>query len=548
MGKKKNNNYLVQGTILTAASIIARVIGMIYRIPLTNIIGQEGNSYYSTANEIYTILLLISSFNLPLAVSKLISERLNNREYKNAYRVFRCALKLSIPVGAVFSIVTFLGAEFIAKDLVHNEMAVYGIRILSPALFLVAILGVVRGFFQGHGNMVPTAVSQVIEQVVNAVVSVAGAAIMIGIGAGIAQTQNNPSFEPAFGAAGATIGTIVSVSVALLFLGVIYVSYMKRYKRKMHRDKTRRRESSHKIYRAIIVTIVPVVLSSVLYNITTILDQSIFNSVLATQGYSSQQYNIIWGTYSGEFRVLMNVPLALASCLAPSIVPSLAAAWAAKDRRGAKRKTGEAIRYTMVITIPCAVGMMVLASPIMQMLFHDGDSLAEGIMQAGSPMLILFALSTLTTGVLQGIGKMKIPLINTAVALVIHVVVLYLSLRVGGMNIYGVILANTVFAFVICILNAVAVKRYLRYRQEVVKTFLVPILSSIVMGVAAWGVHTVLVGIVGNIVATILAIIIAAIIYFILLIRLRGVSAREIASFPKGDLLVALARRFHLIG
>ncbi len=548
MGKKKNNNYLVQGTILTAASIIARVIGMIYRIPLTNIIGQEGNSYYSTANEIYTILLLISSFNLPLAVSKLISERLNNREYKNAYRVFRCALKLSIPVGAVFSIVTFLGAEFIAKDLVHNEMAVYGIRILSPALFLVAILGVVRGFFQGHGNMVPTAVSQVIEQVVNAVVSVAGAAIMIGIGAGIAQTQNNPSFEPAFGAAGATIGTIVSVSVALLFLGVIYVSYMKRYKRKMHRDKTRRRESSHKIYRAIIVTIVPVVLSSVLYNITTILDQSIFNSVLATQGYSSQQYNIIWGTYSGEFRVLMNVPLALASCLAPSIVPSLAAAWAAKDRRGAKRKTGEAIRYTMVITIPCAVGMMVLASPIMQMLFHDGDSLAEGIMQAGSPMLILFALSTLTTGVLQGIGKMKIPLINTAVALVIHVVVLYLSLRVGGMNIYGVILANTVFAFVICILNAVAVKRYLRYRQEVVKTFLVPILSSIVMGVAAWGVHTVLVGIVGNIVATILAILIAAIIYFILLIRLRGVSAREIASFPKGDLLVALARRFHLIG
>ncbi len=548
MGNKKNNNYLVQGTILTAASIIARVIGMIYRIPLTNIIGQEGNSYYSTANEIYTILLLISSYNLPLAVSKLISERLNNREYKNAYRVFRCALKMSIPVGGAFAIAMFAGAEFIARDLVHNEMAVYGIRILSPALFLVAVLGVVRGFFQGHGNMVPTAVSQVIEQIVNAVVSVAGAAVMIGIGAGIAQRQENTSFEPAFGAAGATIGTIVSVTIALLFLGVIYISYMKRYKKKMRRDRTHKRESSRKIYRAIMITIVPVILSSVLYNITTIVDQSIFNSVSAAQGYSSQQYNIIWGTYSGEFRVLMNVPLALASCLAPSIVPSLAAAWAAKDRRGAKRKTGDAIRYTMVITIPCAAGMTVLAGPIMQMLFHDSNSLAEGIMQSGSHMMVLFALSTLTTGVLQGIGKMKIPLVNTAVALVIHIAVLYASLRFTGTNIYGVIAANTVFAFIVCVLNGVAVKRYLHYRQEIVKTFLVPLLSSVVMGAAAWGVHTVLAGLIGNTLATILAIIAGAAVYFILLIRLRGVSERELASFPKGDLLVDLARKLRLIG
>lgn len=547
MGKKKNNNYLVQGTILTAASIIARVIGMIYRIPLTNIIGQEGNSYYSTANEIYTMLLLISSFNIPLAVSKLISERLNNGEYKNAYRVYRCALKLTIPVGIVFSLFTFFFAEFIARDLVHNELAVYGLRILAPALFLVAVLGVIRGFFQGHGNMVPTAVSQVIEQIVNAVVSVAGAAVLIGVGAGMAEREGNASFEPALGAAGATIGTVVSASVALLFVGVIYMSYIKRYKRKMRRDKTRKRESNRKIYRAIIITMVPVILSSVLYNITTILDQSIFFSILSTQGYSSEQYNIIWGTYSGEFRVLMNVPLALASCLAPSIVPSLAAAWAAKDKRGARQKTGDAIRYTMVITIPCAAGMIALAGPIMQMLFSDASSMAEGIMQGGSAMLVLFALSTLTTGVLQGIGKMRIPLINTAVALVAHLITLYLSLRVGGLNIYGVILANTVFAFVICVLNAVAVKQYLHYRQEIPRTFFVPILSSIVMGAAAWGIHTVLSGLIGNILATMLAIIAGAFIYFVLLVRFRGVSQRELASFPKGQTLVALARKMHLI-
>ncbi|MDO4452905.1 MAG: polysaccharide biosynthesis protein [Eubacteriales bacterium] len=547
MGKKKNNNYLVQGTILTAASIIARVIGMIYRIPLTNIIGKEGNSYYSTANEIYTILLLVSSFNIPLAVSKLVSERLNNGEYKNAYRVLRCALKLSIPVGAVFSVITFVFADFIAKDLVHNELAVYGIRILAPALFLMSILGVIRGFFQGHGNMVPTAVSQVIEQLVNAVVSIAGAAAMIGIGASIATKRGNDSYKPAFGAAGATIGTVVSVTIALLFVGVIFVTYIKRYKRKMRRDRTRRRESERKIYRAIIITIVPVVLSSVLYNITTILDQSIFNSVLGSQGYSAEQYNIIWGTYSGEFRVLMNVPLALASCLAPSIVPSLAAAWADKDRRMARQKTGDAIRYTMVITIPCTAGMIALASPIMQLLFSDSTSLVEGITQCGSPMMVLFALSTLTTGVLQGIGKMKIPLMNTVAALVIHLITLYASLKMGGMNIYGVILANTVFSFVVCVLNGIAVKRYLHYRQEILRTFLVPILSSVIMGAAAWGVHTVLAGFIGNFLATMIAICVGAFVYFVLLVRLRGVSPRELASFPKGNTLVAVARKMRLI-
>ncbi|MCI7814281.1 MAG: polysaccharide biosynthesis protein [Lachnospiraceae bacterium] len=547
MGKKKDNNYLVQGTILTAASIIARVIGMIYRIPLNRIIGPEGNSYYSTANEIYTILLLISSYNLPLAISKLISERLNNGEYKNAYRVYRCALKFAIPVGAIFAIVTFFGADFIATVLVHNEMAVYGIRILAPALFFVALLGVVRGFFQGHGNMVPTAVSQIIEQIVNAVVSVAGAAVLIGIGASVAESEKNPSFKPAYGAAGATIGTVVSVCVALVFLGVIYTSYIQRYKRKMRRDKTHRKESEQKIYRAIIITIVPVILSSVLYNITTILDQSVFNSVLASQGYTSEQYNIIWGTYSGEFRVLMNVPLALASCLAPSIVPSLAAAWADRDKKAARQKAGEAIRYTMVITIPCAVGMMALASPIMRMLFADDGSLVEGIMQGGSPMMVLFALSTLTTGILQGIGKMKVPLINTVVALVIHVIVLLVSLRVGNMNIYGVILANTVFAFAMCVLNAIAVKRYLHYRQEIPKTFIVPLLSSAVMGVVAWGVHALLEGLVGNIIATLFAIVVGACVYFIFLVRFRGVSQKELASFPKGSTLVSLSRKLHLI-
>ena len=398
--KKKSNSFLVQGTILAVASILAKIIGMIYRIPLTNILGDEGNSYYSTANEIYTILLMVSSFSLPLAVSKLVSERLHLGQKKNAYKVFKCSLKFAVIAGGIVSVLTFLLAGVISKDIMKTEMASYGLRVLAPAVFIFAIAGVFRGFYQGHGSMVPTAVSQVIEQIVNAVVSVAAAGILFNYGASIVKEKGsnlgNSSLPPALGAAGGTLGTVVSVAVALIFLVVIFSSYQRNFKKQMRQDPTKRLEPDALIYKAILMTIIPVVLSTVIYNIITVLDQGIFNAVLSGQGYTEKQYTIIWGVYVGKFRVLMNVPLALASCLAPSVVPSLTKAMVDHDFKDASIKVRNTIRYTMVITIPCAVGMAALATPIMKLLFNDGRALTTGIMQAGALMIVLFALSTLT--------------------------------------------------------------------------------------------------------------------------------------------------------
>ena len=176
--KENKSNYLVQGTILAVASIIARVIGMIYRIPLTNILGDEGNGYYTTANQIYTILLMISTFSLPLAVSKLVSERLHQGQYKNAQKVFHCAMRFSVIAGGVISLLTFFLAGVICGSIMKVDNASYALRVLSPAIFIFAIAGVFRGYFQGHESMVPTAVSQIIEQIINAFVSVIGAALL----------------------------------------------------------------------------------------------------------------------------------------------------------------------------------------------------------------------------------------------------------------------------------------------------------------------------------------------------------------------------------
>lgn len=545
--KSKSKDYLVQGTILVIASFVARFIGMIYRIPLTQILGNEGNGYYSTAYEIYTIVLMVSSFSIPLAVSKLVSERLSLGKKKNANRVFICAMKFSLIMGGVMSILTFALAGVITKYMMKSEMAVYALRVMCPAIFLFAIAGCLRGVFQGHGSMVPTAVSQVVEQIVNAIVSVVCAGLMLNYGAKLASKNGNELMEPALAAAGGTFGTVASIAVALLFLLFVFVTFQRNFKRQMRKDHTLRVESDRSIYLALIFTILPVVLSTVTYNISTVLDQGIFNHVLAAQGFEEQQYVAIFGIYTGKFRVLMNVPLSIASCLAPSVVPSLSAAMAEGNYRDAKMKVRDSTRYTMTLTIPCAVGLATLASPIMQLIFGDSMSLTEGIMQHGALMIVLLALSTLSTGILQGLGELKKPLIHTAIALAAHVVMLVVMLTYFEMNIYAVIYSNIFFALVICVMNAWSIKKTLQYRQELVRTFLIPLISSGIMGVAVYGVYRLFALFAGNAVSTIIAVLVGIIVYGILLIKLRGITKREIYRLPKGAYLVAFLKKCRIL-
>ena len=393
----------------------------------------------------------------------------------------------------------------------------------------------------------PTATSQVIEQIVNAVISVVGAGVMMGIGTKMAEKSGDPNLGPAWGAAGGTFGTVASISVALLFLVVVYISYQRTFKRHLRKDPAKHLESDQAIYRALLVTIGPIVLSTLVYNIGTLIDQGIFNSVLASQGYSEKQYSTIWGIYSGKYRVLMNVPLCVASCLSPSVVPALTAAMADGNHKEAGIKVRDSIRYTMIITIPCAVGMAALASPIMQLIFGDAKSLTAGIMQQGALLIVLLALSTLSTGILQGLGEMKKPLYNTTFALVVQIVTLYLFLRVFRLNIYSVIYSNTIFALIICVLNAIAIGQKISYRQEIKKTFLIPLISSGVMGLAAIGIYQLFHLFAGNAISCILAVLAAMAVYGVLLVKLGGISEKELLGIPKGTLIVQILKKCRLL-
>lgn len=548
--RKQKPNYIVQGSILAAASILVRVIGLVYRIPVTRILGPVGNSYYSAAYEVYSMMLLISSFSLPLAVSKLVSARMAKGQIQGAYKIFRCTLIFALVSGGIGSLLIYFGAGFFSDVLVNTPESRMALQVLAPTILIVALMGCMRGYFQGLGSMVPTAVSQVIEQIINAAVSIGAAWALFRYGARIDALLSTETAAYAYGAAGSTLGTGLGAFagfVFLAFLMMIYSTVMKRRRSGGRREST---ESTAGIYCLLLITILPVILSTAVYNISGIIDQGIFKHLMAYKKYDSMKIDELWGIFSGEYKLLTNVPIAVASAMASSTIPALTRARVKKDRKEMHRKTENSIRFVMVICIPCAVGLSVLAEPILQMLFGAKDHIqvSASLLQMGTLSVVLYGMSTLTNGILQGMDKMRLPVIHAAISLVLHVALLVFLVLVPDLNIYAVVWANIFFAFLMCVLNSRSIAKYMRYRQEIIRTFLIPLAASVLMGAAAFGAHKgLMIAVKSNTVSTLAACAAAVLVYGVALLLLKGLTEEELLGFPKGRTLVRIAKKLHLM-
>ena len=547
--RKNSTSFLVQGSILAMASLISRVIGLIYRIPLTAIIGDAGNNYYGTAFKIYNILLIISSYSLPLAVSKLVSANISQGRKRNVYRILKSALLFGAVSGTIAALVLYFGSEFITMTLMRTPLSIFAVKTLVPVLLIVALLGVMRGFFQGLGTMMPSAVSQIVEQIANAIVSVWAAYVLFAAGEKAGALLGDPkNYAAAYGAAGGTIGTGVGALVALLFSAFVLVVFLASFKRSMKKERRSQVDSYGSIMHLLIITIIPVLLSSTIYNCNTLIDEAVFKNIAYFQGYAESDYGAWNGIYSGKYQVLINVPLAIASSIAASSVPALTAAYASGKRGEAKRQISTATRFVMVIAFPCAVGMAVLASPILQLLFGDSSALAARMLMLGAPAIIVFSLSTLSNGLLQGMNRMKEPIKNAVIALILHLFVLVGLMLGADLNIFAVVIANMVFGLLMCILNARSMHRYSGYRQEIKKTFLVPAICSAGMGIVVWLIYKLFLYLLrSNTIATIFSILAGIVTYTLLLFALKGLTEQEILRFPKGRAVVSLAKRLHLL-
>ncbi len=543
----KQSGFIKQAGILAGAGIICRIIGILYRSPLTGIIGDEGNGYYSSAYNIYTIILLVSSYSIPAAISKVIAGKLALEQYKNAHKTFRAALLYVCVVGGIASLFTFFGAGLLVQ---HNSAAV--LRIFAPTIFLSGILGVLRGYFQAHGTMFPTSISQIVEQILNAAVSIGAAIGFIALADASSDTE-----RAIYGASGSALGTGCGVLSALLLMFLIYTLNKRGILRRAERDRHTEEESYGQIFKGILAVVTPFILSTFIYNLSTSLNQSVYTFISSElKGMEETAIATNYGIFAGKAVVISNIPIALAAAMSSAVIPSIASSFAQKEKKQVRRKIKDAIRVTMLIAIPSAAGLIALARPVTQLLFPQKASLdqASFLLMALGISVIFYSLSTLTNAILQGLGKVNKPVINATIALLIQTVILIALLLYTDLGLYALAISMVIYSFLMCVLNGVDVRSAVRYKQEYTATFLKPLMASVLMGMAAFGIYEgvmlLLPGMderIANVICLVPALILAGIIYFASVMALGGATEKDLMRLPKGRLLVQIGRRCYLL-
>ena len=532
----KKSSLLRNTSILMIATIVSRVIGLLYRSPLGAAIGSEGLGYYGTASNVYVILLLISSYSIPMAVSKIVSERLALKQYRNAQRVFHGALIYAATVGGLAALLAFFGGKYL---LAYNQQsALPALRVLAPTIFFSAILGVLRGYFQAHNTMVPTSVSQILEQIANAVVSILAGYLLISAFA------TDSTSKAILGSVGGTMGTAAGVLVGLLFMIFVYRVNRRGIHKKIKKDRSHTEESYGNILKIIFFMVTPVIFTTFIYNANAYVDNYIYSSLMGWHGVDSSVINAAYGEFSNYYVTLINVPLALASASASAMMPEVSGEFAVGNYREANARILQTIRLTMFLSIPAAVGLGVLSFPITGVLFPASTELSAWLLLGGSVSVVFSALSTITNSALQSIGRQKTALRNAAISLGLNVLVVTVILFVSEKpGIYAVLIANIAFSVSMCFLNNLSIRKYLRFRNEIRNTYLKPLAAAAGMGVVTWIVYYGLYLLTRLEALCLLAAIVVAVpLYLILYVWITQIPEEEMRRFPMGTKIVKVLK------
>ena len=537
----------MQAGILAAASIVVRIIGLLYRSPLTAVIGDEGNGYYGYAFNIYSIVLMVSSYSIPSAISKLMAQKLALGEYRNAQRVFYCTMAYALTVGAAFSLFVWFGAGLLVPP-----RSVPVLRVLAPTIFIFAILGVLRGYFQANQTMVQTSISQILEQIMNAAVSI-GAAwfFMHRLAAG-----QDVHEQAVYGAMGSALGTGSGVMTALIFMAVMYLVNRRYFMKRIRKDRTGREDPWTGIMRDTILVITPFILSGFILNLTTTVNQTIFSRIMiGAKGLDEIDITTAYGIFSNKAVVITNIPISIATAVAAAIIPNISSAYARKDREETRRRVIAAVRITNIIATPCALGLIALARPVTMVLFPQWESLglASALLALLGVTVIFYSIATIMNAALQSIGRMQMPLVSAGIALAVQTLVLLVLLFATNMGVFALVLVSVLYSLMIFLLDTYFLQRYLKLDMDLYNVYARPLFAATIMGVATYGLYTmfeVFLELVGsrslylnNLIAMVPAILAAVLIYFFALIRMGTLSEEDILSLPKGSMLLKIFRK-----
>lgn len=550
MEANKKTSFVKGAAILAAAGLICKLIGVLFRIFAVRIVGEPGMKYYELIYPTYSWLLIISSSGIPTAISRMVAERAAVGNHDGARRVFRRSLLLLLLIGTVTSTLMFFGAGWLGETVLNGgEGAKYSMMALAPALLFVSLICAYRGYLQGLQRMTGTSVSQFAEQVFKFIFGLLLALYLY-------KKYEGTDFCSAAGAAGLLLGVTISEILALVVMVIFYARTKGQYPA-LIKDP----DPHERVIGPMLVIAIPITLGASILPIANFLDSVMITRLLASIGapftnvietdftFADLNYQALC-TY---VRSIINLPATLTVGIAMSIVPAISAARVRNDRSGVQNLSLLSLKISMAIGMPCAVGLSVLAGPIIKLLYSrvtpEAFAIAVPLMRVAAFTVIFISLVQTATGALQGAGKHRLPMWFLLIGGLTKIAVNFIFIPIQNVNILGAVLSNLACYGVAGILDTIALLRVTKAKLNVVDTFLKPTLASALMGGAAWGVERLLSGLQlfqnGWMprIATVLAILAAIVTYVVFTLLFAMFTKEELAYIPGGRKLARFARR-----
>lgn len=535
--KKSKKEGFMQGVITVMFSqILIKILGLVYTLYLTNRegFGDKGNGIRSSGFQIYALLLTISSIGLPSAISKLVSERVAVGDNKGAHRIFKIAFATFAIIGLIGSLLLFLGAHVIANSWLQIPEAEMTLVALSPAIFFVTIASVMRGYFNGRQKISVGARSQTLEQVFKTVLTI--------IVVEIVAILSNVSTE--WMAAGANLATTLATFLGFGYLVLYYRSERKEIATEIKSTVNYKHERVLDIIKKILYVSIPITLTAIMSSINKNIDS--FTVVRNLKKFMPEsQATALYGILGGKVDTLTNLPLAINVAFATALVPAISAAKAKKDNKTITEKTSFSLLVSMLIGLPCTVGIFIFAQPILNLLFPNANDGAL-ILQISSLTVIFTILDQTINGVLQGYGKLMIPTISLAIGVLVKFILNITLIPNPNIGVYGAAIGSVACHLVAFCIAITTLRKNVKLNLTFSKFVIKPIIATTIMGVCSYFTYLILKGIIIERMATIIAILVAIIIYVLVVAILKIFTKEELKMLPSGDKIIKILEKIKI--
>ena len=529
----------MQGVItIMFSQILIKVLGLIYTLYLTNRegFGDAGNAIYVSGYQIYALLLTISSIGVPNAISKMVAERLAVGDNRGANRVFKVALATFGIIGACGTVLLFAFSHIIAYNWIQIPEAELTLIALSPAIFFVSISSVFRGYFNGRRTLKITARAQTIEQIFKTALTI----IIVEIVAYITTTSTEMM------AAGANLATTIATFTSFAYMFIYYRTKRKEIGNEIEQTVNYKYENVKTIIKRILMVSIPLTLSSIMTSFNKNIDSFTVKRILSTY-LGSETAQTLYGILGGKVDTVTNLPLAINIAFSTALVPAISAARAKKDTKTATKRVSFSLLTSMLIGLPCVVGLVVFAQPILNLLYPNANSGAL-LLQLVSIGVIFSILNQTISGALQGFGKVMIPAYALGAGCLVKLILNLILLRIPALNVYGAAI-STIFCHATAFMIVyIVLKKYIKIDLSFMKFVIKPIIASGIMGICSYTIYLLLMnnGIFYGNKATIIAMLFAVIIYVLAVITLKIYNEEDIIMLPKGDKILKILKKFKI--